>query len=202
MARALTFVDGSKEIEVAIQKVDRKKVYGWVERKAVDRDGNECFLGSVSADGLHIFNRESFEMGNVDPQQRWVEKSELQAVDSEGNALEKAESSFKQKLSLEKTVSIDFYLDHIAKSVYEIAGPGELLEKVKTTEEVFNFLFNYTASYEPSPAFLIENDDTLFMVVGEPAGFQFISKPEVENAVLFDDEEENADAEDIDFSMF
>ncbi len=201
MARALTFIDDDDTFEVAVEKVDRKKVYGWVDRKPVDREGNSCFLGSVSADGLHIFSRESFEMGHVDSQGRWVEKSELQAVDSDGEALEKEESSFKQQLKLEETVSIDFYLDHIVKSVYEIAEPGELLAKVQASEAIFTFPFNYTASYEPSPAFLIENDGTLFMVVGQPAGFEFISKPEVENVVLFDEEDEESAADDLDFSM-
>jgi hypothetical protein len=200
MARTLSFTYKGADFQVPINKVDRKKVYGWVDRKAIDRDGNECFFGSISGDGLNIFGRESFEMGHVDDNGDWVEKGNLKVVDLDGDVLEKQDASFKSTIELAEVVSVDEYLNHTAKSVYQIDDPGGLLETVREAG-IFKFTFNYVASYQPDPAFLVENDGVLFMVVGEDAGFEFIGLAEVENTVLVEDEEEES-SDELDFSMF
>ena len=201
MARTLTFSHKGTEFQVPINKVDRSKVYGWVDRKAIDRDGNECFFGSISGDGLNIFGRESFEMGHVDETGDWVEKADLKVVDTEGNVLERQEASFKSPVELAEVVSVDEYLNHTAKSVYQIDDPGDLLEAVKEAG-IFKFNFNYIASYQPDPAFLVENEGVLFMVVAEDAGFEFIGLAEVESTVLVEDDEEEEASDELDFSMF
>ncbi len=200
MARSLQFSDGNESFSVPIEKLDRNKLYGWVDKKYYDRDGSECYFGSLSSDGVSLFGRESFEMGYLNEQGEWCDRSQLTAVDLEGQPLEKVESSFKQTLMLDKTVSHDEFLDHVIKSVYQLDHP-ELLAKVKACEGIFTFPFNYNASISPDPAFLIESDDTLFMLIGQAAGFDFIEPHQVESALLIEDDEDEDD-DDIDFSLF
>lgn len=201
MARSLNFSLSGTEVAVSIEKVDRKKIYGWVEKKATDRDDKVCHFGSISSCGMHIFGKESFEQGYLDEQGSWVEKTSLKVANAEGEILEKEEASFKKTIELSETVSIDEYLNHSVKSVYELDAPEEVQNAVKEADGVYKFEFNYTASYSPDPAFLVANEDALFMIVAENCGFDFIGLQEIESAVLVDDEEEE-DSDELDFSMF
>ncbi|MEN9361628.1 MAG: hypothetical protein RL095_3163 [Verrucomicrobiota bacterium] len=199
MARSLSFKWSGGEASAEIEKLDRAKLYGWVDKKAVDRDGKECFFGSVSADGLHLFGKESFETGYIDAQGAWLEKEQLLTLGRDGKVLNKVESSFNQPVELGPRVSCDEYLDHVVKSVYQLQATPALLELVRGGEGFLSFSFNYTASFNPDPAFLVENEGELFMVVAEPCRFDFIGP--VESVALVEDEaDEEEDA--MDFSMF
>ena len=198
MARSLAFTLGNEELSVPIEKLNRDKVYGWVEKKYVDRNGAECFFGSISEDGTHIFGKEAFESGYVNEAKVWLERSDLTVVNTQGEVLAQHEASFKHAIDLKQTVSIDEFLNHVCKSVYQLDAPQSLIDTIKNSDEIFVFPFNYTASYSPDSAFLIENDNTIFMIVGQPSGFEFIAMQEAVPLLEDDDEDE----EDIDFSMF
>ena len=200
MARSLQFAIGDHQISCEIEKVDRNKLYGWGEKKAYDKDGNECYFGAISSDGMHIFGKESFELGYLSQDGRWLERGSLTVVDADNHPLEKQEASFKSVIALQETVPVDTYLMHTAKSVYHLECNPELLKLVTESDEIYSFPFNYTASYSPDAAFLIANEGELFMVVGQHCGFEFLEMQTVENTLLDDDEDEDDD--DIDFSMF
>jgi len=201
MARSLQFSVAGQEVACEIEKVDRNKLYGWVDKKAFDKADNECYFGSISSDGMHIFGKESFELGYQSDDGTWYERGNLQVVDMDDQMLEQQEASFKQLIALEDTVSVDTYLMHIAKSVYHLAPNAALLQLVRESDEIYSFPFNYTASYKPDAAFLIENEGELFMVVGQHCGFEFLGMQTVDTSVLQDDDDEDDD-DDIDFSMF
>jgi len=200
MARSLSFALGDQQFDCEIEKVDRAKLYGRVEKKAFDKSGNECYFGFISSDGMHIFGKESFEMGYQSQNGEWLERSNLKVLDMDDQALEKVPASFNDTIELSETVSVDTYLMHIAKSVYHLAATPELLQQVQANDEIYAFPFNYTASYQPDSAFLVENEGELFMVVGQHCGFEFLEMQTIDNTVLEEDDEDEDD--DIDFSMF
>ncbi len=204
MPRSLNFSLDGQTVSAAIEKVDRKKVYGWVDTKAFDREGNECYFGSLSADGIAVFGKESFEMGYIDENGEWVERAETKAVNEEGDVLEKVDASFKQEIELDDTVSIDDYLLHAVKSVYYFTGDGvdALLRRVELADGIISFPFNYTASYSPDPAFLIENEGELFMVVGTKPDLEFIGLAQQDDLISEDEAAEEEGEEDaFDFGM-
>lgn len=200
MARSLQFAIGDQEIQCEIAKLDRDKLYGWVKKQAFDKDDNECFFGSISSDGMHIFGKESFELGYLAQDGQWLERSALKVVDMDNEPLTKQEASFKSNITLEDTVPVDTYLMHTAKSVYHLAPDPALLKLVTESDEIYTFPFNYTASYRSDSAFLVENEGELFMVVGEHCGFEFLEMQTIDTSILEDDDEDDGD--DIDFSMF
>ena len=161
MARTLTFQQGDKEFTTELNRVDRKKVYGWVDTVALDREGRECYMGSLSGDGMHVFGRGSFEQGYLTADGRWHSSSDLMAVDEDLHEIPKMPASFKSTIALKESVSVDEYLEHVVKSVYELGDDAALLELVRSTDEIWMFEFNYVASYSPDPAFLVENDGTV-----------------------------------------
>ena len=199
MARKLVFVCDNEHYETSIAKLDRARVYGQVVKKAVDQEGHTCYFGSLSPDGAHLFGPGAFEMGHVDETGCWVERDELNAIDTRGNPLEKRESSFKGAIQLSETVSMDTYLDHAARLVYQLDAPDALLAKVHGADGLFCFPYNYNAGFMPDPAFLVANEDSLFLVVGEPCGLAYVGPDEIWHDA--GEDEDNEDAA-LDFGMF
>ncbi len=202
MARTLKFEFNNDSVEVGLEKVERKKIYGWVDKKAYTREGQECQLGSISSDGAHIFGKESFEQGYVDQNGEWLEKSNLVALNNDQEIIEKIPSSFKASIKLDNTMSVDDYLLYMSKSVYQLEANPALLERVKSASpELFYFDYCYIDSYSADVAFLLTNEDSLFMVVGEPTNFDFIGLSEIESFILLEDDEEEEGDDEMDFGM-
>ncbi len=193
----LTFRIQGQEHQAGVVKVDRKKLYGWIDNKAVDAEGRTCTLGSLSGDGLHIFGSGCFELLYQDTDGNWLARGATQAMDETGRLLEKQPSSFQQVIELDQTVSIDHYLAHTVRAVYELQAPADLVAHVTTVDGFYRFPFNYTAGYSPDAGFLVANDTGLFLVVGEESGYPFIGPDHV--PVPEDIDEDDAD---LDFGMF
>lgn len=199
MARVLVFEIDGAQIEVGMEKLDRKKIYGWVDKKPVDVSGRTCYFGALSADGSHIFGPGCFEMGHMDEGGSWVERTELRAVDKAGHFLEKLESTFKRTITLDEQVPIETYLDYTAKLVYQLEASQDLIDQVRDADGIFRFPYNYMASFTPDDAFLIESEGNLFLVVGEPVGMEFVGPDQIFAAEEDEGEEES---DDLDFGMF
>lgn len=201
MARSLQFIAGNEQYQCEIAKLDRNNLYGRVEKKAFDREGNECYFGSISSDGMHMFGRGAFEQAYFSSNGQWLNSKDLTVVDADNDPLEKQETSFSQEISLSETVSLDTYLMHTAKSVYHLDASDALLTLISETEEIFSFPFNYYTSHTPDSAFLIVSNGELFMVIGQHCGFNYMEMHTAGSAVLNDDSEDDDDDE-IDFSLF
>ncbi|MCJ8331727.1 MAG: hypothetical protein HRT89_04665 [Lentisphaeria bacterium] len=202
MARVLAFQIDNTELSCELNKVERKKLYGWVDKKAYDRDGNPCYLGSLSKDGLYIFGKQSFDAGFVSDDGDWVEKTELQAYSVDNKEIQKVEASFKGIVDVSETVSIDEFLMYNIRSLYELSGDNStvLLEKVKAADGIYKLSFNYVASYFPDTAFLIENDDSLYMLIGKQSNFNFVARDDAADLNETDEESEEED-DFMDFGM-
>jgi hypothetical protein len=203
MARSLTVKLQDKGFSLEIEKIDRRKIYGWVDKKAYDRDGNECMLGTLSGDGTQIFGKDCFEQGYLNNSGRWVEKSDLSAAIGDQVFKDKEPSSFNSEIDLNETISIDDFLLHTVKNVYLMNGENAETLKAQITalDGIPTFKFNYVASYQPDTAFLVINDGDLFMITAEKTDCQFIGF-EDQNHLISDDElEEEDESDDFDFGM-
>lgn len=203
MGRVLNLEIGGAPFAVEIEKVDRAKVYGWVDRKAFDRNGQECYCGSLSEDGLTIFGRDSFEAGYIDDSGDWIEKSSVQAVDESGAVQEKVASTLQGVATANECVTLDEFLLHRVKSVYYLTGENVagLLAKVRAADGIPVFNFNYVASYEPDRAFLVENEGELFMLISVRSEATFIGLEQADVEPVTEDDEAGEDDEAVDFGM-
>ena len=52
MARALGFRHGSTELAFGLEKLDRKKLYGFVDSEVLDGGGRPCELAVLASDGV------------------------------------------------------------------------------------------------------------------------------------------------------
>jgi hypothetical protein len=199
MAKNLTFNLQGKEYPFSTAKLDRSKLYGWTEVLALDKEGKSCKTLYMDRTGTLLIPKGGFTYGILDAGNNWVDKSELQAVDMDGNPAPLVPSSFAAPVMLEKTATVEEVLDHAITSVYELNGEsGELLKSV-ASGIIYTFIFNWKEDYEGDDAFLIESKNKLYVLVGKKLEFGYIGIEE--QGFVSDDEEEKEETDEIDFSM-
>ncbi|TYQ12815.1 UNVERIFIED_CONTAM: hypothetical protein Cloal_3850 [Acetivibrio alkalicellulosi] len=201
MAREIIFKIKDIEYSFIPEKVDRRKLYGWTDIVALDDEGNECKLVNMDESGTTIIPKGCIGMGILDNQSNWVEKADLVAVDEDGNRAELLPSSFSQTIELNSTVTVEELLDHSIVSVYELENVKDSTEFVKAiSENIYSFTFNYREGYEGNPAFIVESEGKVFILVGVYNQFEFIG---LEEKGYLDDEEDEEEelTDDIDFGM-
>jgi len=200
MAQELTFITGEGNNYVCSPtKLERAKVYGLTERVILDDRNEVCKAVSMDESGTIIIPKGGIAMGIVDQNFNWVDRSELQVVNSMGEIVEQIPSTFTTPVILDKKVTVEEFLDHSITTIYQLTGDYQhLIEFVGN--DIYEFRFNYRNSYDTNPAFLITNGTDLFMLVGYKNEFEFITLQET--AVIDSDAEETeSDDFDIDFSM-
>ena len=204
MARTLDFTFAGETSACGLEKVDRRKLYGYVDSEVLDGADQKCELATLASDGRTIIPAGGIGLATFSPDGRWLDKSDLSAVDLEGNPIEPVESSFNAPIALEETASIEEYLSHNIRMVYALSAEdgisGKLLAEL-AAGKIFKFDFSYRGGLTADPSFLLEGKDgSVWMAVGSPTDIEFISYEQVGFAVPPD---EDADEEDdgIDFGM-
>ena len=201
MARTLSFKLAGKEFSAPIERVDRKKLYGWTEVLALDDEGNDCKLANMDESGTVIIPSKGTALGNLAPDGKWVDKSELMAVNPDGTPASLIPSSYKDAVELKDTATVEEYLGHAISACYQLEGlDADIIKKL--SEAIYTFEYSYSDAYDASSAFLIENAGKVFMLVGTPTNFEMIGLEET-SVVDEGTEEEEEESDSFDFgSMF
>jgi len=201
MARAMNLSFEGKSFSLGIQKVNRSKIYGYTSVDVRDDDDLKCELATISDDGKYILSKGCVGYTSLNEKGEYVSTFEAKVVDSEGNLLEKIPSSFDiEKINLQKG-NFDDFLQLNVKSVYEMIADGETdmsdLVLLLKEHKLLTFNFNYRTDYDSDEAFLLESNESVFMVIGSISPFEFIG---LEKTVEVEIEEED-DEDDFDFGM-
>jgi hypothetical protein len=191
-----------EESAFKFERVDRAKLYGRKERVILDENGDRCVPAYLTADGAalvppggtaHVYVDESFDT---------IERSALQAVDDDGNALDVIASTLGVPQALEPTRA-ERLLDHLVASVYQLSPDalGPALRQALADGELFETAYNYRDGYEPDRLFLMQNEEGVFGLVAKPTGFDFITREAPPEEELPADEGADELEDDLDFSM-
>jgi len=205
MPRNLTFSLSGAEYQAAPTKIDRKKLYGWSETLALDDDGNECKLASADSSGTVIIPKGGTGSGILSPDGQWVSRSQLVALDENGDKATLIPSSFNAVIGLDRKVTVEEFLDHSITATYQMDdAPQEFINAIGNDIYTFNYLFR--DGYDGSPAFLLTAEDAaknknLFLMTAALNQFEMLK---LEQCSVIDeiDEEDGEDSDDMDFSMF
>ncbi len=203
MARALNLSFEGNQVALSIQKLDRKKLYGFTQVEVKDDDGNKCQLASISEDGKHILPKGSVGYIYLNAKNEYVPSSSMKMVDRDGKPIEKILSSFDLENIELQTASIEDYLQMFVKAVYQLIPEGEetdlsgLLEALKKNKVLY-FKFNYRTDYDNDDAFLLESQGHVFMVIGRISPFEFIGLEKAVDELVAEDDDED---DDFDFGM-
>ncbi len=204
MAKPLVFKLDGAEVAFDMQKVDRAKLYGYKEVEMLDEHGDKCEMATLAEDGHTIIGRGGTGIGYLSADGLWCDKSELQPVDLSGAPIQPVTSSFAAPIDLGEPVSADEYLQHSIRGVYlmETESLGSsLIERLKEGA-IYKFPYSYRGGLEADIAFLLCNDGgDVFMAVGSGTAIEFIGLQEVAAVVAEESADEDAEGDDMDFSM-
>ena len=202
MAKPLVLVFEDVELPFFPEKVDRAKIYGSTSVHAQDEAGNRCSMAMLSDDGRTLIGE--CALGSLSAEGEWVDKKTLKPVDAEGKPITPVASSFNAPVRLVEVATIDDYLAHNVKSVYQMrCDEGDLTKLFDALRggKIFRFPFSFRGGLEANVGFLLlGQDQNLFMAVGEPTRLRFVG---LEQAAAPDDEAavDADDDESLDFGM-
>lgn len=206
MATPLVFLFQGEKSACSLSKVDRSKLYGYVEKEVLDEEGDSCRLATLASDGETLIGSGGITLAYFDPDGHWCEKSTLQAVDMEDRPVKPVASSFKEPVELLHEATVEDYLSHHIRLVYALESEDgfsvKLLEALQGGK-IYQFPFSYRGGLEPDQGFLFQGqDETIWLVLGKAAAIRMIGLSEAgaEPADVAD-EEQPEDEDLMDFGL-
>jgi len=134
----------------------------------------------------------------------WSDKSDLKAVDLEGNEIQPVPSSFAAPIKIENEISIDEYLNHNVRLIYQLEPStvtDELMDKLKSGV-IFKFPYSYRGGLEADAGMMLMNDeDEVFFLVGDETGVSYKGLQQAATVAPADETEDEETGSLMDFGM-
>ena len=204
MGKPLKFVFQDQPIEFEMNKVDRSKLYGFKEQEVLDEHGQPCELTTLADDGRTLVGKGGTGIGYLDADGNWCDKTELKPVDLEGKEIIPVPSSFAAPIALDNEVTIDEYLEHNIRLVYQLDATlvtNELNDRL-ANGAIFHFPYSYRGGLESDAGFLLTNaDNDVFFLVGDRTNVDYKNLQAPSPTVPVDDSD-SGDAGDEDLMDF
>ena len=198
MAKELVFTLLGINFPATPIKLERKKIYGWTEVVATDKNGKACQSAYLSPNDSLIIPSGGLKQATVDELGQWVEKSEMIAYSEDGaEALPVLPSSFDAPIELKEKASAEEFLDNDWESVYQLVN-ADLAAAVG--EDIYKFEFSYRGGTNHNDAYLLNTPGGLFLFAGDRQEFPLVSLEE--ETTIDDNEEPEEEIDELDFSMF
>ena len=196
MAKELTFLVNGAQYGAVPLKLDRKKIYGWSETVAIDRNAERCNTAYLSVDDSLIIPSGGIKQASINDDGYWVDKTELITCDEAGNVLPTFESSFDNAILLQRKATLDEFIDNSWESVYQLHNT-DLAEIVG--DNIFTFPFSYRGGTTQLNAYLLNTPNGLFLFTGNSQSFPILT---LADQTTIDCEEMEEEIDDLDFGMF
>lgn len=204
MAKPITFNTGEKTFQAAINKVDRDKVYGYIEESVSDANGEPCLTGSLMDDGSTIIMSGATALKTVDSNNNEVDKKSLKAVYMDGKEAVLIPSSYEHEVKLDNANADDLYNLEVT-AVYQLDFENLNVSKTEVLKYFdgdiyYRFVFNYRADYEGADAIMLATENDIFILTGRMLSFQYLENKN--QPVTIDETSEPVNEEDnMDFGM-
>ena len=203
MAKPLSIEFQGQPVEFTLGKVDRTKLYGYLETEVLDEAGRRCELATLAGDGHSVVGKGGTALAYLSADGLWEKKGGLKPVDVHGNTITPVKSTFDAPVRLEDKADIDDYLSHNIHLVYHLTPQTECpaLAAELRTGTIFRFPFSYRGGLEASAGFLLlGSDGNVFLCVGTPTAIEFVGLDAPGPAVA-EDEAAAEDDGDLDFNL-
>jgi hypothetical protein len=203
MAKPLVVEFQGQQVNLALEKIDRSKLYGYVDTEVVDESGKACELATLLGDGRSIVGKGGKALAYLSQEGLWRSKSELRPVDKSGNPITPVKSTFDTVVKLDDRATVEDYLAHNVRLVYHLTPETEhapLLEALRKGD-IFRFPFSYRGGVSASPAFLLLGaDGNIFLCVGVLTDLEFVGLRATAPTVT-EGEEAPEEEDSFDFGM-
>jgi len=201
MAKPLVFKFADSELAFSLSKVDRSRLYGYKELEVLDEKGGRCELATLASDGQTIIGKGGTGLCTLSADGHWTEKSQLKPVDLDGKEIQPVSSSYSAPIPLAETATVDEYLQHNIRLVYQLMSEGDVasLRQPLAEGKIFKFPYSYRGGLEADAGFLLQGEDgNIFFVVGNPTKVEFVGLAQVSGV---EEETEAEEADMMDFDM-
>lgn len=202
MGKNLTFSIGKQTYAAAPVKVDRDKVYGFVEHQVLDKNGNVCTTGNLLDDGQTLILSGATAMKTVNTQNTEVDKKTLKTVYMDGKDAILVPSSYEGTIELTRAAMDDLFNLEVS-AVYQLTWADADAKKGMLKEldggQLFRFIYNYRADYEGADALLLAAQNQVFVLSGRLLDFSYLENKTA--APIAETESTEQEEEDMDFGM-
>lgn len=202
MAKPLVVNLGGVDFPLNLNKVERSDLYGFIEIETVDEQGRKCSLATLADDGRTLIGTSGSAMATLSPDGQWLDKKTLRPVDNQGQVMTPVTSSYSAPVPLQRTATIEEYLSHNVRSVYQVSAETDLEPLMAELKKgtIFQFPYSFRGGLEPDAGFLLLSaDGTAFVAIGSATRLEMVGLQQA--AGLSEEEDEGEDEESIDFSM-
>ena len=202
--RSIEFEFAGTPITFNMIKVDRNKLYGYKILDVLDENDDPCELTTLADDGKTLIGKGGTGIGYLDADGNWSDKSQLKPVDLEGKPIEPVLSSFSAPIELATEISIEDYLDHNIRLIYQLEideTSHPLIDKLKSGS-IFLFDYSFRGGLEADAGIMLINDeDEIFFLVGDKTSVSFKGLQQSAPVATEEDEATGDDAGLMDFGM-
>ena len=201
MAKPLVFKFADVEIACDLCRVERSDLYGFIETEALDEKGRKCTLATLADDGRSVIASGGTALVTLSPDGNWLDKKQCVPTDPQGQRIAPVPSSYSAPVPLEKTATIDEYLSHDIRSVYQVTNADGLAPVMAELKKgtIYTFPYSFRGGLEADVGFLLlAADQTPFIAIGCPTKLEFIG---LEQTATLAEDDEGEGEESIDFSM-
>jgi len=202
MAKNLTFSLGKTSYSAAITKIDRNKVYGFVEEQVLDKNGNICTSGNLLDDGQTLILTGATALKTVTANNEEVDKKTLKTVYMDGTDATLVPSSYDSTIELAEATPDDLFNLEVT-TVYQLTwedatAKGNMVKELEDGK-LFRFVFNYRADYEGADAIVLSAQNEVFVLTGRLLEFDYLENKTA--APITEVESTEQEEEEVDFGM-
>jgi hypothetical protein len=201
MAKPLVLKFGDAEIPCQLSRVERSDLYGFVDTEALDEKGRRCSLATLADDGRSVIASGGTALVTLSPDGNWLDKKQCVPTDAVGQRITPVASSYSAPVPLEKTATVDEYLSHDIRSVYQIGAETDLSPLMAELKKgtIYTFPYSFRGGLEADQAFLLlAADGTPFIAIGCPTKLEFVG---LEQTATLAEEDDGEGEDAIDFAM-
>jgi hypothetical protein len=200
----LTLVHNDQQLAFTLEKIDRDRLYGYIDVQTLDAAGQPCERAALAADGHTLAGKGDTALAYLSPAGLWRRRDELRAVDPQGAPILPVKSTFSCPVPLDTEASIDDYLAHTIQLVYQLVPErvdliGPLFAEL-AAGTIYRFAFSYCGGIDPAMAFVLAGSDGLiYLCVGKPTALEYVGLEAP--AALSEEDEATEEEELLDFSV-
>lgn len=202
--RSIEFEFKGTPITFNMIKVDRNKLYGYKVLDVLDENDEPCELTTLADDGKTLIGKGGTGIGYLDADGNWSDKSQLNPVDLQGKPIQPVLSSFSAPIELATEISIEDYLDHNIRLIYQLEidqTSHPLIDKLKSGA-IFLFDYSFRGGLEADAGIMLINDeDEIFFLVGDKTSVSFKGLQQSAPVATEEADATNDDAGLMDFGM-
>ncbi|MHB9124571.1 MAG: hypothetical protein ACYC4F_01330 [Armatimonadota bacterium] len=183
--------------EFLLTPIERKNKR--TKRIPVDSEGRECRPVLVTHDG-HALPSGSTALLYDDGEGNSIERGETVETDEQGNPLRTLPSTIGRPQRLSEPVQPEDLLGHVMERAYALTPVALASDLKELLAEgcIYRVPFRPRASVTEYPAFLLANENGIFMLQGRACNMEFIA---LDQPVMLEDEETDTDDEPWEYDL-